>query len=116
MVATPLTAVISGGTSKTVAYSSPIELDASGSRDPDVSATADQGLTYTWTCRQPASADPTCRSITDLTPVVLGSTAAITVPAFTLAASANPYEFTVTVSKGTRSPVTFTLPVTVRAA
>ena len=45
----PISALISGGSSQLVRSSKDLVIDGSDSRDPDV-ATANLGLTYAWTC------------------------------------------------------------------
>jgi hypothetical protein len=75
-----------------------------------------QGLSYEWSCVVfGGSIDIACRSNVNGSAIAIPSTVDVSLAAGELAASDFPYRFTVLVSKGTRSPASFTIPVTVKS-
>ncbi len=110
----PLTAVINGGASSAlVSESSAVHLDATQSRDLDADPPpAPQALTFQWLCMTyDGTMNVACRNSITGEPVDFPSTAAVTVPAGVFAESQFPYVMTVKVTKGTRAPATYSLPV-----
>jgi len=90
-------------------------LDGSKSKDLDLDdSLPDQGLEFSWTCTllNDGRMD-VCRDEKDAE-LALGQTATLTVVAGTvLPTETHPYFFTLMVSKGTRIPSTFSVPITV---
>jgi len=113
----PVSALISGGSSQVVRSSKNLVIDGSDSRDPDVAATASQGLTYAWTCSMVSGgyASP-CTSAVDNTVLTLTSTPTITIKSGVLAASTVPRTFSLVVSKDSRTSRRSSMNVVVTAA
>jgi len=125
-----LVALIAGGSELMNSAAADLVLDASGSIDGDAPAGGDQGLEYEWSCSFDSSPGnsgnaqgrgssnsrfnrdacfDTNDNELDLAEI---TTPTLTIAAGTLPASNdNPYEFTVKVRKGSKTPATFTMPV-----
>ena len=109
----PLSARVSGATQ--VSNLESFVLDGSTSKDLDLAdGLADEGLSFSWRCTLiDGKTTDVCRDNTG-GELALTNTPSITVAAGKLLATGtNPYVFTLTVSKGSKAPSAFSVPVTV---
>ena len=108
----PLVARIKGAATRRQSTKQPIALDAGESTDPDVDASADQGLTFTWACDIfDGSISQSCRD-TAGAKITMGENSSVIVPADSMAQTTDyPYKFTLTVSKAGKSPVSYSISV-----
>jgi len=106
--------IIAGGNSLRLSSQKNWTLDASGSRDPDVSADADQGLAFTWVCRiQEGFRYNPCRDSSNQV-LVLPSQPVLSFFAGDLSSTVvHPYLFYVTISKPDKTRKDFSMPVTI---
>jgi hypothetical protein len=116
----PLLAMIKGGSSISASTTRSLVLDSSGSADPDFSGEKDAGLQFAWSCSiQNGKSADICRT-KDGAKLIMPSTAVVELSANTLdnmyPTFGDPYVFTVTVEKGSKIPVTFSMPVSLTQA
>ena len=108
----PLSALFGGGSTQLVRSDKILVLDGSGSKDPDVQAGKDQGLTYVWACtHEQAGFAKACTSALDSSELKFASTQKITIAKGLLAASPIARKFTLIVRKGPRSSDAFPVSV-----
>ncbi|KAJ1495836.1 REJ domain-containing protein, partial [Baffinella frigidus] len=117
----PLIARITGGVTRKQSTSSALALDAGVSRDPDIDSGAllslgAHGLAFFWACSlSDGTSSQACRDSSGAL-LSLGTASTLYVPAGTMPATTDaPYQFTVTVSKGGKSPAAYTLALTLVA-
>jgi hypothetical protein len=116
----PLLAMIKGGSSISASTTRSLVLDSSGSADPDFSGEKDAGLQFAWSCSiQNGKSADICRT-KDGAKLIMPSTAVVELRANTLdnmyPTFGDPYVFTVTVEKGSKIPVMFSMPVSLTEA
>jgi hypothetical protein len=116
----PLVAMIKGGSSISASTTRSLVLDSSGSADPDFAGENDAGLQFAWSCSiQNGKSADICRT-KDGAKLIMPSTAVANLSANTLdnmyPTFGDPYVFTVTVEKGSKIPVTFSMPVSLTQA
>jgi hypothetical protein len=116
----PLIAMIKGGSSISASTTRSLFLDSSGSADPDFAGEKDAGLQFAWSCSiQNGKSADICRT-KDGAKLTMPSTAVVELSANTLdnmyPTFGDPYVFTVTVEKGSKIPVTFSMSVNLTEA
>jgi hypothetical protein len=116
----PLLAIIKGGSSISASTTRSLVLDSSGSADPDFAGEKDADLQFAWSCSiQNGKSADICRT-KDGAKLMMPSTAVVELSANTLdymyPTFGDPYVFTVTVEKGSKIPVTFSMPVSLTEA
>ena len=115
-----LSATIHGGSSKSASTSRALVLDSGGSTDPDFDGKTDADLFFTWSCSiRNGKFSDACRT-KDGAQLTLPNVAAIELSADTLSniypTFDDPYVFTVMVTKGSKFPATYSMPVSLTEA
>jgi len=119
----PLGATISGGSLISASTTRPLVLDGSGSIDPDYTGAADApdaDLKFRWSCTiSDGDVDAECRA-KDGSKLTLPETSVVMLMPDILSTlyqtDEHPYVFKVSVSKGSKAPSTFSMPVTLTEA
>lgn len=116
----PLVATISGGSKISASFSREFVLDGSGSLDPDFHGGPDPGMQFSWSCMilDGDIANP-CRTKPGANLELAGQSVvkiSESMLAMLFPTAENPYIFTVSVSKASSTPVSFSMPVSLTEA